>query len=204
MTRTLPTGLDAQLSAAEVGIAVFLVELHWPSGTVYAWNGYGTLPWGGRNWQGVGDFGGIASVQESSDAASNGVQLSLSGVPVSAVARALENDSQGQQALVYFGVVGPGGFVIDPYLLSDSVIDYASIRRDGQTATITIALEKELYDDRSNARRWTHEDQQIDFPGDDGLIYVAQLPNRQFTWGKATMAPAVSGNMGNPNNTEFE
>lgn len=193
--RTLPTGLDAALSAVEVA-PIFLVELDWPTGTVYAWNGYHVLNWNGIDWQPTGHLGGIAEIKESSDGTVNGTQLSMSGISAASIEEALENDSQGRPARIYHGVLSSTGFTIDPYLVFDGLIDFPSIVRNGSTATITVNLEKELYDDRSSVRRWNHEDQQIDFPGDLGFEYVAGIANQQFTWGKAT-TPTHSGELGN-------
>lgn len=188
--RTLPTGLDTALSAPEVA-PIFLVELDWPTGTAYAWNGYHILNWNAINWQPTGDLGGISELKESADGAANGIQLSLSGVSSTRVAEAMANDSQGLPARVYFGVLTSTGFSIDPYLAFDGLIDFASIVRQGETSTITVNCEKDLYDDRSSVRRWNHEDQQIDFPGDLGFQYVAVIANQNFSWGKNTVGTST-------------
>ena len=192
MSRTLPSGLDTALAAATV-YPVLLVELAWPTGTVRCWSGYHDLSWGGHTWTGTGHLGSVSDIQESSVLEQNGVQLILSGIPSSVIANALENNAQGQPAKIYFGVLNGSGFTVDPYLVFDGLIDVATIQDDGTTATVTIQLEKELYDDRSAARRYTHEDLQLDYAGDMGLEYVAALANRQFTWGKTVASPAGGG-----------
>ncbi len=53
-------------------------------------------------------------------------------------------------------------------------------------------LEKELIDRRTNSRRRTHEDQQIDAPGDLYFQYVAGLAQKQVVWGGAS-SPAGAG-----------
>ncbi len=190
--RDMPTGLDTALSATKV-YPLILVQLEWQSGTVRAWNGYHVLNWNGYDWQPTGDLGGISEITESVDGAANGVQLTLSGIPSATVAKALENDSQGRAALIWKGVISSAGIVIEPKCIFDGLIDFPTMVRNGETATILVNLEKELIDDRSNARRWTHEDQQIDFPGDRGFEYVPAIANKQLVWGKASpMAPAPS------------
>lgn len=192
MSRTLPTGLATNLATATIA-PVFLVQLEWPSGTVLAWNGYSVLNWDGRDWQPLGNLGGIKDITETADGTANGVQLSLSGIPSAAIAQALDNAAQGRLARIYFGVISAGGFAIDPYLVFDGLIDYTNIVMDGDTSTITVFLEKELIDNRSDARRCTHEDQQIDYPGDLGFEFVAPLSNKNFTWGRVTVAPSTPG-----------
>lgn len=191
MSRNLPTGLDTAF-AGQVVAPAFLVELYWSTGVVNIWNGYYNLVWDGKTWLGIGHLGSIAEIKESSDLTANGVQLQMSGIPSARIAEVLTNDSQGLPARIYFGHIAAGGFTVDPYLVFDGVIDYPNITISGETATIQVALERETYDGRTDARRCTHEDQQIDYPGDLGREYVAALPNKQFTWGKATIAPVAT------------
>jgi hypothetical protein len=195
MSRTLPTGMATALAAGNL-YPVFLVQLDWPSGTVNVWNGYHTLSWDSKSWVGTGHLGQISEVGEASDGQASGIQLSLSGIPSANVANALENDSQGRPAKIYFGLISNDSFAIDPYLVFDGLIDIASIQDDGKTATISVSLEKEMYDDRTTARRYTHEDLQHDYAGDNGFEYVAGLANRQFTWGKSAFAAVGSGGGG--------
>jgi hypothetical protein len=186
VSRTLPTGLNTALTAVTVA-PVFLVELAWPNTTIRLWNGYHTLAWNSVNWSGVGHLGGISEVKESSDLSATGTVLTLSGIPSSLISEVLRNDALGCPAKIYFGVLTAAGFSIDPYLVFDGMMDAPNISSDGNTSTITLPLEKELIDNRGSARRYTHEDQQIDYPGDLGLEYVAGLQNKDFTWGKATI-----------------
>lgn len=192
MARDLPTGMATALALPSVS-PVFLVSLAWPTGTVYAWNGYGTIVFGGNTYTGTGLLGTISEIRESRDGTANGVQLKLSGIPSTMVALALAGDSQGQAAKVYFGLLDTAGaFTITPYLVFDGVIDVCPIEDSGDTASITVQLEKELIDSRTRGRRYTHEDQQIDFPGDLGFEYVAGLQNKEVTWGKATITAATA------------
>ena len=198
MSRTLPTGLDTALSANTL-YPVLLVQLNWPTGTVYCWNGYHDLTWDGHTWIGTGHLGTVSEIGESADGTANGISVTLSGIPSSVISNALENNSQGQPARVYFGVIQNASFTVDPYLVFDGLIDVANIHDDGTTASVVVNLEKELFDSRTNARRYTHEDQQQTYPGDLGLEYVAGLANRQFMWGKAVVAPVGSGGTGGGN-----
>jgi hypothetical protein len=188
MPRDLPTSFGAAAAAASIS-PVFLVELQWPTGTVRAWNGYGDITWGGNTFTGTGHLGTISPIKETRDGAANGVQLRLSGIPSGLIALALADDTQGRPAKIYFGLLNASaGFTIDPYLIFDGVIDICPIEDNGETASITINLEKELIDSRARGRRYTDEDLQIEYPGDLGLAYVAGLQNKEITWGKATVS----------------
>lgn len=197
MSRTLPTGFQTAASAPIVHPA-FMVELDWPSGTVYAWTGYGNLSYGGNTFQGTGLIGKVSQIKESGDLAANGVTLSLSGIPSAMIAEALANDSQGRPAKIWIVAFNADmSLAANPYLIFDGIIDLCTIEDNGATATVSVQLQKELVDNRSGARRYTHEDQQIDFPGDLGFEYVAGLALQTVTWGSsvatASGSPAASG-----------
>jgi len=193
MSRGLPTGLGAALEASTLH-PVILVRLAWPTGTVYAWNGYRDLSWDGHTWTGTGHLGGISAVKESRDGAANGVTLSLSGIPSANISLALANDSQGQSGKIWFGEINSSGaFTVDPYLLFDGVIDVCPIEDNGETCTISVQLEKELIDTRPRGRRYTHEDQIIDYPTDRGFEYVAGLADKPLNWGGPSAAAVPAG-----------
>lgn len=205
MARELPTGFSALLTQKTVPGA-FLVQLNWPDGTVYMWNGYHSLVWNGQTWLGLGHLGGISEVKESTDLAANGLNLTLSGVPSANVAKVLRNDTQGRPGKVFFGILNsanPGAFTVDPLCIFDGVIDNPSLSDDGKTATIEVPLEKEFIDNRSAASRYTHEDQKQLYPLDKGLEFVAGLADKTFTWGKSTIYPATTPGSGNGDGDEI-
>ena len=59
------------------------------------------------------------------------------------------------------------------------------IKDDADTCTITISYESRLID-LTVARTWryTHESQQVLFPGDLGFEYVTAIQDREITWGR--------------------
>jgi len=66
MSRTLPTGYATATEATVFG-PVFLVELDWPDGMVWLWNGYGPLSWDSKTWAGTGELGRIGEIRETRD-----------------------------------------------------------------------------------------------------------------------------------------
>lgn len=203
MARNLPTGYAA-LTEADVFYPVMLIELDWSSGAVRAWTGYGEISWGGNTYYGVGDFGSVSPIGESNNLGANGVTLTLSGVPSDAIAEALTNDSQGRSGKIWIASLNRAGtFQADPYLIFDGLIDVTGIDDSGDTATISVSLEKELIDRRVQSRRSTHEDQQIDYPGDLFFEYVAGLQNKVLAWGGKTLpsGSATPGSNGGYMNT---
>lgn len=192
MSRGLPSGFEA-LTTADVYRPAILAQLNWPGGTVYAWTGYSTITWAGNDYLGTGHMGGISPVSESSDLRANGLVLELSGIPTALIVEALSNDAQGQPGKLWVaGLSATGTFAADPYLIFDGVIDVTPIRIGPETSSISVQLEKELIDRRTKERRYTHEDQQIENPGDLIFEYVAGLANKEIVWGGRTTPGAVS------------
>ena len=56
----------------------------------------------------------------------------------------------------------------------------------GETATISISVESRLVDwERPRVHRYTNADQQIAYPGDKGLEFVAQMVEKELVWGRS-------------------
>lgn len=201
MGRDLPTGFSAKTEAAVFNPAL-LVELDWPGGMVRAWSGYGSLVWDGKTFLGVADHGGVSQIREATDGRANGMMLTLSGIPSSLVPEILSNDAQGRSGRVYVAALDDDGALsVDPYLIFDGFIDVTPFEDSGNTASISVALEKERINRRTQSRRRTHEDQQIDSPGDGYFRYVAGLATKSANWGGKTSAgssatPAGVGRIG--------
>jgi hypothetical protein len=192
MSRALPTGFAA-LASAPVFRPAILVDLAWPSGTIYVWNGYGTLSWNGHTYQGTGHLGDVSGIGESKDGRANGVTLTLGGIPSTMIADALANDAQGRSAKIWLAAFADDGTLgADPYPIFDGVIDISPVEDNGTEATISVQLEKELIDRRINNWRNTHEDQQIDYPGDMFFEFVAGLADKEVVWGGKTISGSAA------------
>ena len=74
---------------------------------------------------------------------------------------------------------------IDPVQAFSGRLDVPEIKDDADTCTITISYESRLID-LTVARTWryTHESQQVLFPGDLGFEYVTTIQDREITWGR--------------------
>jgi hypothetical protein len=87
---------------------------------------------------------------------------------------------------LWLGVLNEADAVIvDPYESFGGRMDVPSIEEGGETSTIKLRVENRLVDfNRARERRFTHEDQQIDYPGDLGFEYVAGYQEWNGVWGK--------------------
>lgn len=177
---------------------ITLVDCEFSTGHIYVWSGIGSIPWNSQTWVGLGKFGGISPLPETTEVRADGVQLSLSGIPSDLVTHALEEIRQGKACLVYFGCLDESGNVIaDPFKAFAGRTDTANIDEGGDTSTIVINVENSLIDlSKPHERRYTHDDQQIDFPGDLGFQFVPSLQEKNVVWGKGAPIARGTGNSG--------
>lgn len=186
MARSLTTAFKNHIAGASV-TPILLFYADFPSGAVRAWTGYGNLVWGGDTYTGVGDLGGVDRVEESTDQSAKGIVFTLAGIPSALITIALADAYQGRTCSLWLGAMDSAGAVIaDPYLFFSGRMDVMEIEDSGETARIRLTGENRLIDlNRPRARRYTHEDQQIDYAGDLGLEYVAGLQDKKIYWGVA-------------------
>jgi len=79
----------------------------------------------------------------------------------------------------------PAGVIADPVGPFEYLADQIVIDEQLPAATITLTAESYLASlERPRPRRLTHEDQQIEFPGDLGLEFVAGIQNKTIPWGQ--------------------
>jgi len=194
MARTLTAAQITEITAQNLRPALFC-QLLFTSGWVYVWSGLGSISWNGQTWTGVGSFGMISSIPETSDLTAVGLKLALSGIPASLITSALGEVRQGAPVTIYQGFLTPtGGVVSSPNNAWSGRMDTCEIGESGDTATIAITVESRLLDlNRSRERRYEKQDQSIDFPGDLGFDYVPSLQELSIVWGKATPTSAPSG-----------
>ena len=123
---------------------------------------------------------------ESAEVQANNLTITLSGIPSSLISSALNETYQGRSCKVHLGVLNDSGAVVsDPYLLFSGRMDLMNIDDGGQTCTISVSAESRLIDlDRTRERRYTSEDQKIDFPNDKGLEFIADLQDKEIIWGR--------------------
>jgi hypothetical protein len=84
-------------------------------------------------------------------------------------------------------LIEPGGLAIvtEPFVLFSGVMDVMKMSANGQTATIRMRCESKAIKLTSvKERRYTQEDQQLDYAGDTFFDQVSSLQNTEITWGK--------------------
>lgn len=183
--RALTAALLAELTAKALR-PVFFFEGEFTSGTVRLWSGAGDLAWNAQTWTGAGQALEISPIEESNTGRVNGLAFKLNGVPAAMIAIALAECRMGKPGTIWFGALDAAGTVVaDPHLCFRGRLDVSTIEEDADKAIVTVTYESRLIDhQRARERRYTHEDQQIDYPGDRGFEYVASLQDKPFVWGR--------------------
>jgi len=185
MSRNLTSALQAEL-AKQALAPIVLVQAQFTSGTIYVWSGVGSVSWNGQTWLGVGNLGSISTVAEATEVEAQGIVVKLSGIPAALIAQVLGECRINAPVKVWLGAVDSAGAIIaDPYQVFGGVMDVPEIDEGGDTCSVSLHVENRLIDlGRARERRWTHEDQKIDWPTDRGFEYVASLQEWDGQWGK--------------------
>lgn len=187
MARSLTAGMESAVQADTIR-PIMLAKISTEGGDVLAWSGIGDITWNGDVYSGTGTLGGVSTVQETADLQANGITFSLSGVPSALISTALGQMRQGRNAQLWLGALDltTGALIADPYELFTGFTDVPSIDEGGETSTISITAENRLIDlERPKSRRYTAEDQAIDYPGDLGFDFVPALQDKDIIWGSS-------------------
>ena len=183
MTRTLTPAVDNALAAGHVPLIV-LVEMDFSSGFLRLNNSGVDFDWNGSTWRGVGRLGSIDPIKESADLQALGLAFRITGIDPAHMSAILGTQYQGRSCKVWIApLTSAHAIIADPVLIFWGQLDTMDIEL-GQIATITVNAESRLADwDRPRVRRYNHEDQQIDFPGDLGFEFVPQMVEKELRWG---------------------
>ena len=185
MTRNATVDYLTALSSGELYPAIFF-EGAFASGWVRIWTGSHDITWDDKLWTGAGALIGLGALEETSDVVASGTNVSLSGVPLDLISLAIEEAHQGSPGRIWLALLTPERKVIaNPVQAFSGRLDVPEISEDGSTCTITISYESRLID-LNTPRNWryTHESQQVLFPGDRGFEHVTALQDREITWGR--------------------
>lgn len=205
MSRALTALFRTETLASQLSPALFAL-LDFQSGAVRVWSGLGTKTWNGNSYTGLGNFGSVSSVEETTDVRANSIAFQLTGVPTALIATVLADNYQGRTAKLWVGSLDASGNVIaDPYLIFAGRMDNIEIDEGPNTSVIRVFAESRLIDlQRSKERRFTHEDQQNDYPGDLGLKFMPTANSKPFVWGGETIPAAGGGEGSGSTSTNLE
>jgi hypothetical protein len=89
--------------------------------------------------------------------------------------------------IVYLGAFAPGGpssLIANPIPIWTGRMDQPTLDISGTTSSISIACESRFIDmNVAVDRRYTNDDQQRDWPGDLGFMFVQAIQEMTLYWG---------------------
>jgi len=183
MTRSITTRVTTEIAKNAVS-PIMLVKLEFDSGDALVWSGMGNLTWDSQTWLGIGNLGKISRIDETADIQADGIKLELSGIPSDYISLALTENYQGRACTVWVGFMDGEAVIENPTQMFSGRMDLMAIDERGDTSTLVISAENHLADLlKPREWRYTHEDQQIDYPGDLGLEMIASVQNKEYQWG---------------------
>jgi hypothetical protein len=184
MPRPMSSAMLAALQQPVLRCALF-AQISFTSATVYVWSGVGTITWNGQTWTGLGDLLGVAAVEDGTTVEARGISITLGGLDAALLADCQNEYRLGLPAAVYFGLFDAGSELIATPITSwAGRTDRPEIEVDADKATITINCESRLIDMNAAVdRRVTHQDQQMNWPGDNGHMFVPGLQELTTFWG---------------------
>ena len=188
MTRSLTTSTITNINANTV-FPFFAVELKFDgSQTLRMWTGAGTLTQGGNQYFGAGNLLTISSVEETSEIAARGADITLSAIPSEVLSLALTEPYQGRVCNIYFGTFDDGDQTTAPTNFNEifsGYMDQMNISEDADTSTIELKVENKLIDlERVRVARFTSAYQKSKFPDDNGLNFIEGMQDKKINWGK--------------------
>jgi hypothetical protein len=187
VSRDLTAGLEAAITGNRMRRIRF-VEIEFASSTLRLCTAGHNVIWDGEEWTGAGGLLAVSPVKETRELVATECVISLSGLPASHKALALAHARQNKPGRVWEGARDEitGSVIADPKLAFEGRLDVVDINDTADTCTISVTFESRMADLLTpRERRYTHEDQQIDFPGDMGFEFVAGLQDKVMYWGRA-------------------
>lgn len=159
---------------------------------------------GDQTYTGVGTFGGISAISETTEVAAKNFEISLSGIDTTYVSLSMESAYRGRTVAVYLLLFNTDLSSYEKIMIFRGRMDQMTIDENGETSTIKLQCESRLVDmNRQRDIRYTDEAQrnlEAQYgvtpanPVDLGLEFVAGMANKSIYWGNS--APASVGNSG--------
>jgi hypothetical protein len=160
-----------------------LVRVDHPDGVVRLWSGVGLLDYDGHEWTGAGILGSVQASRKSVELRIDEVTLSLSGIDPQALGE-ISDEIRNREADVWLAALTPRLRVRAVMLIDNISLDHMtdSLSEDG-TATLQVVGEAGFWQlQRVTDEVWSDANQQLKFPGDTGLGFIATMRNKQTNW----------------------
>ena len=200
MSRFSDAPINAALAAQHVRLVMF-AELEFDTATSRIHNSIGTYTWGGNDWLGVGDFGGVSSIEEGRDVSPYGVTLTLSPLPQyelatdqSVAEEALNQNYYMRPVTLYVGLMDAddtfltsGGTTYYPIEVWSGFMDTMTVTSGADGDKISLVCESHLAKfDRNAGLMYTNAWQQARlsaaFDGDLFFSHMQDIEGAKYQW----------------------
>lgn len=187
MTRWVSNN-NATAAAQQALAMVTLCDLNFSDGTIRVHDGFMQLSFGGNTYSGLGDYGQIDVVDESTETIAKTITLTLSSVPGNLLTEAMTQNYQGRVVTIYIGILDVNSmqFIDTPETIWEGRMDYMTVEIQQNGATLQMRCENRLNREPLVARL-TDTDQQLAYPGDTFLDLVWMIPFASAGWGAVTV-----------------
>ena len=184
MSRTLVSAVAAQAVAATL-YPVVLTKFEFDSGDLNLWSGYNTITVESDVFTGVGELGTMTPIIETETLKATGMEFGLSAIDSTIIGLALDADYQERPVTCWLGFLDDDSGYLGRVQIFKGRMDTMNLIDNGDTSSLSVTAEHVLVSlEKTNERRYTAEDQKLEFPGDLGFDQVNALQNLEVVWGK--------------------
>lgn len=201
MTRSNLSTANATEAAANSVRAAVLLDVAFPSGTLYATSCERPIVYNGTRYNPSGAFGSASGNAESTDLKARRISISLSGIDASLRTKLLDDAFHFAEVNLYLALCDENWKpVADPYPIGDSLLmSGAIITLDQGSGAVEISAETlDIFNARSSAALATPESQKLRYSGDTGMDDVRAIAEMEVEWGGARVVVpyGTSGSLG--------
>ena len=131
-------------------------------------------------------LGSVSGLTEGAEQQSYATTVALSGVPGNFMRYLASQKVQGRLAKIRLGFINKDFEVIGELVtIFVGRMDTQDVSA-GKTTGVAVTVQSLLVDwERARVRRFTDADQQVRYPGDRGLEYVAAVADMTILWGRS-------------------
>lgn len=197
MTRSNLSTANADEAAAPAVRAAMLLDIAFPSGTLYATTAERPIIYNGIRYNPSGIFNGSKGITETSDLKPKRISINLSGVDSGLKTKLVNDAYHYAETNLYLAFCDENWKpVADPYPLGESLImSGAVITLDQDAGTVEVSAETlDIFNQRSSAALATPESQKLRYAGDTGMDAVRPITEAELIWAGRYLGGAGAGN----------
>lgn len=183
MSRTLSAPFLAALALKELR-PVLLFQGLFKGQWVNLWNGIGDIVWNSVTYSGNGWLHNSSGCLETEDMVTNGMDITLAGVPPSVISLVLTSANQGADGFLHLGLLDTSNAIVGICTLYRGKYDLTELNESVDAPTVSISYENHYIDlERPREFRYNHESQKAWYPSDRGFEFVGKLADQHIFWG---------------------